>query len=92
MFTKTTFVKFALAPLAAATLLSNVASASPAPTPALQVRGYTSSTTTSSYWPKKTGGDCGCDSTGWDKDHVPKVTQPNKDAVWKVGEHQKVTW
>ena len=89
MFIKTACLKFALAPLAAATLLSTVASASPAP--ALQVRGdYPPQPTTSSYWPKKTD-DCDCDFR-WDKDHIPKITQPNKDTVWKVGDHQKVTW
>ncbi|KAI1792550.1 hypothetical protein LXA43DRAFT_1093517 [Ganoderma leucocontextum] len=87
MFTKTTFVKCALVPLAAAAVLSNVASATPAP--ALQVRDNTPSTTSSGPWPKKT--DCDCD-WAWDKDHTPKITQPNKDTVWKVGDHQKVTW
>ena len=101
MFAKTTLAKCALAPLAAATVLSTALSVSASPAPALQARdgsyAPTSWTTTSSsYWPQKTesgnhNGDCGCDF-GWDKDHVPKVTQPNKDAVWKVGSQQKVTW
>ena len=104
MFTKTTLVRCALAPLAAATVFSTLASASPAPTwgGALQARGDTttayttptsswapsSSSSWSSNWPQKTG-DCDC---GWDKDHAPKITQPNKDTVWKVGTQQKVTW
>lgn len=89
MFTKTACLKFALAPLAAATILSTIASASPAPD--LQVRGdYPPPNPTNNNWPKKDH-DCDCDF-GWDKDHAPRITQPNKDTVWKVGTRQKVTW
>ncbi|PIL36471.1 hypothetical protein GSI_00160 [Ganoderma sinense ZZ0214-1] len=93
MFTKTTLAKCALAAAAALSTLTSV-SASPAPT-ALQARGDTYAPSSTSYWPQKTGDyghdDCDCDF-GWDKDHVPKITQPNKDTVWKVGTQQKVTW
>lgn len=82
MFTKTTLFKAALVPLAAATVLSHCASATPDPTQ-LEVRD-------DGNWPNKTKSvECEC---AWDKDHMPKIVKPCKDTVWHVGERRKVVW
>ncbi|PIL36498.1 hypothetical protein GSI_00187 [Ganoderma sinense ZZ0214-1] len=85
MFTKTTLFKFALVPLAAATVLSDSASATPATQ--LEVRGDAPDPSGGGKWSNKANCEC-----AWDKDHVPEIVKPCKETVWRVGERQKVVW
>ncbi|KAM5540740.1 hypothetical protein V8D89_005771 [Ganoderma adspersum] len=91
MFTKSTLVKFVLAPIAAVTLLAPAASASPTAV-ALKVReGDGGFAVRSSHWPRWSGGDGDGDCRP-DRDRLPKIVKPNRDTVWRVGDGQQVVW
>ncbi|KAI1792603.1 hypothetical protein LXA43DRAFT_328785 [Ganoderma leucocontextum] len=84
MFTKSALVKFVLAPLAAVTLLAQVASASPT---ALQRRQDDGFAPDSYHWPPGDDRDCRPD-----RNRLPNIIKPNRNTVWRIGDKQQVVW
>ncbi len=85
MFTKTTLFKFALVPLAAVTLLAQVVSASP--DAALQPRQ--DDDPSGDLFLQLPSSNINC-RTG--RRRLPKITRPNRDTEWRVGDVQTVRW